>query len=560
MNGGNILEKLTLFASQSKYIMNISVLKKSLLIAALVVSTALSAQKKGTEEPKAPVTLQWQHGDMAADNLPGVSSFKAYTELLKDKKPQPIIVAVIDSGTETFHPDLKKNIWINTDEIPANGIDDDKNGYIDDMHGWSFLGGKDGDVEGDNLEFTRIYKQLKDKFDGKDASTIAKADKKEYERYLKFKEGYESRVNGAKEEKAQFDQFYQFFVMADGMMKGATGKEEYTIDDLKAIEPKDEMTSQFRTAMIQLLEADILSQIDAWKQHVEDQMKYSYNLELDTRQIVGDNYADMYEKSYGNNHVDGPAAEHGTHVAGIIGATHNDFGIDGICKSAQLMIIRAVPNGDERDKDVANAIRYAVDNGAKIINMSFGKSYSPNKEVVDEAVRYAESKGVLLVHAAGNDGKSIDKADNFPTKIYKNKKQCSTWIEVGASGPDVNNLAASFSNYGKKNVDIFAPGMDVYSTMVGDSYKKENGTSMASPVTAGVAAALWSYYPELTAQQVKEILMKSSVSYKKQKVALPGSQSEEKPEGKKVAFGTLSKSGGVVNLYQAVLLAEKMKK
>ncbi|MEZ4800088.1 MAG: S8 family serine peptidase [Flavobacteriales bacterium] len=278
-------------------------------------------------------------------------------------------------------------------------------------------------------------------------------------------------------------------------------------------------------------------------------MKFSYNLDMDTRTIVGDDYANVNQRNYGNNHVDGPAAEHGMHVAGIIGAVVNGFGIDGIAHNVKLMIIRCVPNGDERDKDVANAIRYAVDNGAKVINMSFGKSYSPQKEAVDEAVRYAESKGVLLIHAAGNDSKNIDKSDNFPTKKYLNGKTCSTWIEVGASGSTPGELVAPFSNYGKKSVDVFAPGVDIYSTYTGGSYKKESGTRcMASPVTAGVAAALWSMYPELTAQQVKEILIKSAVPYKKLKVTLPGSETEEKPDGKPIAFGSLSKTGAVVNL------------
>ncbi len=527
---------------------------------ALFLSLGIHAisQSNAPEAPKATLELQWQHADLTNDKLFGVSAQKAYNELLKGKKPSPIIVAVLDSGTETFHPDLNKNIWMNTDEIPSNGIDDDKNGYIDDVHGWSFIGGKDGDVRGDNLEFTRIYKDLKDRFDQKDAASISSEEKKEYEKYLSFKKQYEDRVAKSKEEKAQYDQFIMFYSMADAAMKGATGKEKYTVEDLKAIQSKDEMTVQFQTVMIQLMEGGIIDQLEDWRNQVEDQVNYSYNLELDTRKIVGDNYADPRERIYGNNHIDGPAAEHGTHVAGIIGATANGFGIDGICPTAQLMIVRCVPAGDERDKDVANAIRYAVDNGAKIINMSFGKAYSPQKQVVDEAVQYAESKGVLLIHAAGNDGKNIDVKDNFPTKIYNNKKSCSTWMEIGASDSDPSKLAASFSNYGKKEVDVFAPGVDVYSTMTNNTYKKNSGTSMASPVTAGVAAALWSYYPQLTAQQVKEILEKSAVKHKG-KVPLPGSATEEKPEGKSVSFKKLSRTGGVVNLYEAVKLAEKYK-
>lgn len=536
--------------------MNKHFLRLSLLGCISAASLFSFAQGTGASEPQAPVTLQWQNGDIMDDGVIGVSAFKAY-KAFGEKKTSPIIVAVIDSGTETWHPDLKNNIWINSDEMPGNGVDDDGNGYIDDMHGWSFIGGPDGDVREDNLEFTRIYKGLKDKFEGRDVASITKEEKNEYERYLKFKENYNKRIEKAKEEKAQFDQFNQFFMMADGMLKGAIGKEAYTLEDLQALQADNEMLEGFRQMMIELISQNALSELDAWKEHVESQMKYSYNLDMDTRSIVGDNYADVNQRNYGNNHVDGPAAEHGTHVAGIIGAVVNGFGIDGIAHNVKLMIVRCVPNGDERDKDVANAIRYAVDNGAKIINMSFGKSYSPQKEAVDEAVRYAESKGVLLIHAAGNDSKNIDKSDNFPTKKYLNGKTCSTWIEVGASGSTPGELVASFSNYGKNSVDVFAPGVEIYSTYTGDSYKKESGTSMASPVTAGVAAALWSMYPNLTAQQVKEILIKSAVPYKKLKVTLPGSETKEKPDGKSIAFGSLSKSGAVVNLFKAIELAEK---
>lgn len=536
--------------------MNRTILTTGLFLGLSTIPFLSQAQGTGINEPQAPLSLQWQHADLVDDGFIGVSSNKAYATFT-NRKPTPIIVAVIDSGTETFHPDLKSNIWINTDELPGNGIDDDKNGYIDDMFGWSFLGGANGDVKEDNLEFTRIYKGLKDRFEGKDEASISKADKADYERYLKFKENYKKRLDSAKEEKAQFDQFMQVYRMADGMMKGVLNQESYTLEDIKGIEATDDMTLGFKQMMIELLENDVISQLDAWKEHVDSQVKFSYNLDLDTRQIVGDNYSDVNERIYGNNHVDGPAAEHGTHVAGIIGAAVNGFGIDGIAHNVKLMVIRCVPNGDERDKDVANAIRYAADNGAKVINMSFGKSYSPQKEAVDAAVKYAESKGVLLIHAAGNDSKNVDKADNFPNKKYANGKTCSTWIEVGASGSTPAALAADFTNYGKKSVDVFAPGVEIYSTYTGDSYKKESGTSMASPVTAGVAAALWSMYPELTAVQVKNILLKSAVSYKKAKVTLPGSETEEKPEGKEIAFGKLSKTGAVVNLYKAMEMAEK---
>ena len=532
--------------------MNKRFLKTGIFLLFLGLSTASISQEVSNAE--VGIDKQWQNADYAVDGLPGVSAAKAYIDIINGKKQAPVVVAVIDSGTETFHPDLKANLWTNTDEIPSNGIDDDKNGYIDDMHGWSFIGGKEGDVAQDNLEFTRVYKGLKDRFDGKTADGISKEEKADYEKYLRFKKDFETRLESAKEGKAQFDGFYPVFLMADNTMKTLIGKETYTLEDLQKVEAKDENTNGLKQLMINLYETGVVDQIPAWKKQVEETLKYSYNLDFDPRSIVGDDYSNAREQFYGNNHIDGPEADHGTHVGGIIGATHNDIGMDGICKSAQLMIIRCVPAGDERDKDVANAIRYAVDNGAKVINMSFGKSHSPNKNVVDDAVRYAESKGVLLIHAAGNDNKNLDKSDNFPTKKYSDGGECSTWIEVGASGPELSTLAAEFSNFGKKSVDIFSPGVDIYSTVPGSKYQNNSGTSMAAPVLAGVAATIWSLYPELTAQQVKEILIESGIDYKKQSVKLPGS------EKKKVKFKKLSKSGKVVNLYSALKMAESYKR
>jgi len=523
-------------------------------ILSLAISGICSLKTSAQAIATAPVDVsgQWQNADFSADGLIGTSAWRAYSELLSGKKPVPVIVAIIDSGTEVSHSDLVGSLWVNSDEISGNGVDDDRNGYIDDIHGWSFIGGPNGNVEQDNLEFTRIYVDLKKRFGSKTVDEVGKSDQKDFERYQKMQLEFDIRVQKAKVEQAEYDQIMQFYQVSDMMVKQEVQKDSYTLEDVKSIEPKDELMAAVVDFMMVVFEEDLLSQLDEYKAHIDDQFNYSYNLEFDPRTIVGDNYSDSREKYYGNNHIHGPKADHGTHVAGIVGAAKNGLGIDGICGSCQLMIIRCVPNGDERDKDVANSIRYAADNGAKVINMSFGKSYSPQKEVVDEAVRYAESKGVLLIHAAGNDGKDIDKKDNFPNDRYLDGKTCKAWIEVGASGQDASGLCADFSNYGKKNVDLFAPGVNIYSTMIGDSYKVESGTSMAAPVVAGVAAALWSYYPELTALQVKSILLKSGVSYKKTKVTLPGTT-------KQVAFGKLSSTGKVVNLYQAVKLAEGMK-
>ncbi|MFN0032579.1 MAG: S8 family serine peptidase [Flavobacteriales bacterium] len=521
------------------------------LAATVHTATAQSQTETDYRAIEAATNLQWQHADYAADGLAGTSANKAYSELLKGKKSTTVVVAIIDSGTETFHPDLKDNIWTNADEIPDNGVDDDKNGYVDDIHGWSFIGGAGGDVEHDNLEFTRIYKELKNKYEKKDASTLSGDEKKEYARYVKMKADYDQRMKKAQEDEQLYSLVKNSYEGLDKMLTEHFKKADYTKEELQAVEGE---MKEIAAAMLQLREAGLPDIFPEWKDQVQGMVKYNLNLTYDPRSKVGDNYRDSREKDYGNNHIDGPHADHGTHVGGIVGAVRNAYGMDGIADNVRLMVIRCVPNGDERDKDVANAIRYAADNGARIINMSFGKSFSPQKDVVDEAVKYAESKGVLMVHAAGNDNKNIDTAANFPTDKYNDGTFCGTWLEVGASGQTTDQLAASFSNYGKKNVDLFSPGVEIFSTVPGDKYKPNDGTSMASPVAAGVAAVLMSYYPELSAADIKVIMMQSAQNYGKMKVPMPGN------DKKKVKFKKLSVTGGVVNLYNALKLAETWKK
>ena len=458
----------------------------------------------------------WHMKDAETDGIPGVGAERAYREIFAGKTSTTVVVAVIDSGTESFHPDLEANIWTNADEIPGNGVDDDKNGYVDDIHGWSFIGGAGGDVSVDNLEFTRVYKKLKQRFESvTDPKNLSKTDKVEYDRYLRLKADYDHRMDDANQNLMQFGLIDMMLNQSKQNVADLLGKSDYTAEEVMAIEPKDEMMQSAVGLVLMSMQSEFMDQLKQAKEHYEVMSKFQLNLDFDPRFMVGDNYDDASEKFYGNNHIDGPEAEHGTHVGGIIGAVRNDYGMNGVADNVKLMIIRCVPNGDERDKDVANSIRYAVDNGAKIINMSFGKSYSPYKSVVDEAVKYAESKGVLLVHAAGNDTKNVDVEPNFPKDKYDDGGYCSTWIEIGASGPSTDALAADFSNFGKTSVDVFAPGVDIFSTAPGGTYKDNSGTSMAAPVVAGVAATLMSYYPNLTAKDVKEILMKSSVKYPK---------------------------------------------
>ncbi len=498
----------------------------------------------------------WFNEDVKSQKVNGVSTEKAY-QLLENKKSETIIVAVIDSGIDIEHEDLNEVIWLNEDEIAGNGLDDDKNGFIDDIHGWNFIGGKDGmNVGPDNFEVTREYKRLRVKYDGKKSSK-----KPEYEYWQEIEKVYFDGLKKAKSQRDYLDQLVSQINRNNKLLTAYLAVDELTPDLLSTINSPDMLIMQavnFMSNMLNLIEdAQLADVLESWEEgysHYNNQVEFGYNLEFDARAIIGDDPDNLAEVGYGNNDVKGIDTDnfHGTHVAGIIAAKrNNNIGIDGIADNVKIMALRAVPDGDEYDKDVANAIRYAVDNGAQIINMSFGKAYSPNKKYVDNAVRYAEDHGVLLVHAAGNSGKNIDEQLNFPTKHLAKKDVASNWLEVGASnwGND-EELAASFSNYSHNTVDLFAPGVAIYSTAPENNYKTADGTSMASPVAAGVAALVLSYYPYLTIADLKDILMQSSRKFKGLMVVKPGTEDE------KVDFAGLSISGGIINAYEAVKLAE----
>jgi subtilisin family serine protease len=497
----------------------------------------------------------WYNLDKANDNVQGVSSEKAYEELLKGKKSTTIVVAIIDSGVDEEHEDLKDVMWINEDEIAGNGIDDDKNGYIDDVYGWNFIGGKDGkNINKDSYEVTRVYSYLKNK----------KRNKKEEARYKAVREVYDAKVTGMQTSKQETATIY-------GVMTSlveALGDKPMTAENVRAIEGKGEkitMAKQMFEAVFggrletpqDTVPADlVIKQLEGALSYYSDALDHGYNEEFNPRDIVGDDYMNSKEKIYGNNDVTGPDARHGTHVAGIVGAVRtNNLGNKGVADNVRLMAVRAVPDGDERDKDVANAIIYAVDNGAKVINMSFGKAYAFDKKIVDKAVKYAEKKGVLLVHAAGNSALNTDVESNYPNKYFKDKttKPYTNWLEVGAlSWKDGADAPAVFSNYGKRNVDLFAPGVDIYATVPGSEYEALSGTSMASPVTAGVAALVWSYYPSLTVKELRKCLVESTVKMNDY-VNVPGGQGATQVE-----FKDLCNTSGVVNAYNALKMAEKM--
>ena len=505
--------------------------------------------------PTAPT--DWFLLDPEADRMQGVSSEKAYSSLLKGQPSRTVIVAVIDSGVDIDHEDLKSVIWTNEDEIPGNGIDDDKNGYIDDVHGWNFIGGKNGNVNEDTYELTREYIRLQKKYGAIGDGKVPKKQRAEFASFKKVRDKFEKLRDKNQKQYDQYRNIYGNIRMSVDTLKAVMKVDKLTLtllDSFKTTDPTLAFAKSFTTSMLKRMgdDGDIdqaLAELVEGVKYYKVIVEYGYNPDFDSRLIVGDNYNNLNERIYGNNDVKGADAEHGTHVAGIIAADRkNNIGIKGIADNVRIMSIRTVPDGDERDKDVANAIRYAVDNGAQIVNMSFGKSISPDKEVVDQAVKYAEKKGVLLIHAAGNDSEDIDKEKNFPTRNYLNGKGANNWLEVGASswGTD-ESFVAGFSNYGKKNVDLFAPGVEIYSTTPENTYKNQSGTSMACPTTVGVAALVMSYFPDLTPMQVLEILKKSTRKFDGLKV--------QKPGGGTTDFNNLSNTGGLVNAYEAVKMA-----
>jgi subtilisin family serine protease len=486
----------------------------------------------------------WFNMSANYSSVQGVGSDIVYDFMLPPLKPQPIIVAVLDSGVDIDHEDLKNKLWTNEDEIPDNGIDDDGNGYIDDVHGWNFLGNSLGiNVDQDTLEVTR-----------------------EYKKYLELKEGNHwippKKRKYYQGVEADYLENVEYYTTALEQVTAATEQANgYKAQILALVEHKD-FTVDGLQVLLSHSNADVvaaaqglLGVFDSWysfeylesrTSRYKESLDYHYNLDFDTRRdIVMDDITNPWEKGYGNNDVKGPVGAHGTHVAGIIAAERNNgLGIEGIADHAQIMAVRMVPNGDERDKDIANAVRYAVDNGAKIINMSFGKSYSPRKHIVDHAFRYAARKGVLIVHSAGNSKTDNDIKPSFPNRFAKHKwsRPISTWMDVGASAKYADDsMVASFSNFGQETVDVFAPGYRVLSSTPDNNYAAYSGTSMAAPVVSGVAALVWSHYPELSAKELKALLMSKSRTYPELLVKKPSSPEDLVP------FSTLSISGGIVD-------------
>lgn len=502
----------------------------------------------------AQLPANWQNLDLKKDSIFGISTEKAYDELLKGKIARPVIVAVIDAGIDTTHEDLKAILWHNPKEKPGNRKDDDHNGYVDDVYGWSFLGSAKGNVKEDNIELTRQVRQGYALFGNKDSTSIRPTDWPAYRAWKKEQSQLDSQLNAAH---VVLNNIHRYRASIDTIMT-TIGTKHPNPEQLQAFFPKTDWQKWMKENLIKVMQEHpdayqyLSDALNRDEQHANTEVEYQLNINFDPRKIVGDDYFNSAQQKYGTPDVYGPAASHGTHVAGIIAAVRNNkIGINGVADHVQIMTVRVVPEGDERDKDVANGIKYAVDNGAKVINMSFGKGYSQDKHAVDEAVKYAMSHDVLIVHAAGNGNIDLDFNKSYPNPYYEDGSgEAPSWIEVGASGPHFDRqLKAPFSNYGKNTVDVFAPGEKIRSTIPGSKYENYDGTSMAAPVVSGLAALIREYYPKLTAVQVKEIICKSVVNFPHHVFLQKGNQMIP------IEFSELSKSGGVVNAFNALKLA-----
>lgn len=494
-----------------------------------------------TEEEKE----NWGHLDLIRDTIPGMSVDKAYEEIIGNRKGKPVVVAVIDAGIDLEHEDLDDVLWVNKDERPGNGIDDDNNGYVDDIHGYNFL----GDSYDEQLEYTRILR-----LGLGDAALQQEA-----------REKLEEERQEASANKERYTQILQAVTNAHQAVSEKLGKEDYTAKEVAAIEASSQEMQQAKAVLSQMFQYEesipkVIEEIQGGVDYYTEKLEYHLNVDFNGREVVGDDPYDIDDRGYGNGDpmpLD-EDEDHGTHVAGIIAAERNNgMGANGVANNARIMALRAVPNGDEYDKDIALAIRYAVDNGAKIINASFGKSFSPKAEWVYDAIRYAARNNVLIVHAAGNDGADLDDPENpnFPNdQIGDEPEIADNVITVGALEPSYgSNMVASFSNYGKVNVDVFAPGAKVYSTVFDNDYDFMGGTSMAAPAVSGLAALIWSYYPDLTASQVKGIILESGLTTKSA-VVVAGDQE------KSSSFDAISKSGKMANAYNAMILADQVAK
>ncbi len=481
----------------------------------------------------------WGHLDLEQDTIPGMALEKAYREIIKGRKGEKVIVAVIDSGIDIDHEDLNDVIWTNDDEIPNNGKDDDNNGYVDDIHGWNFL----GETYHEQFEYVRLLA----------------SGNTSHPRYNEANALYESEYQKYYQAKLRNEEIAQIIKDTDNLLANHLNKRDYTIEEVKAINTDNQELSRARQIALNVHAngstiAEASEEINGILERVNNTLNYKLNKNFSGRK-TGDDINDLSDTGYGNGDVKpkGTIEDHGTHVAAIIAAERNNsIGMNGVANNVEIMAIRTTPRGDEYDKDVALGIRYAVDNGAKVINASFGKAFSPHSEWVRDAIKYASDNDVVFVHASGNEGVNVDLKPHFPDDNVNFVEVSKTFIAVGSLTYKYGSkMISDFSNYGKKNVDIFAPGSDIYSAIPGNKYKFYGGTSMAAPGVAGIAALLRSQYPNLTAAQVKDIILESGLALTT-RVVVAGDPSNVKP------FADLSKSGKIANAYNALIMASKI--
>jgi subtilisin family serine protease len=512
-------------------------MKRNLLTAAtLCIATISLAQHQTPTTPKP----NWYNLDLEDDGQFGISIDKSYQELLKGKKSSPVIVAVIDGGLDVTHEDLKNVVWLNPKEIPGNGVDDDKNGYVDDIHGWNFLGSSKESFEYDNDLIVMEVRRLMARFGDKDSTQVPKKELADYRKYLSKKIELEGNVARLQQE---IENTNRFLTDINAVL-ARLGKENPTLDDFNKFVPANPSEQKAQQFIIPVLKnnPDLKSYLEQSKAQLTEKqhdVDYHLNLEYDPRKKYAEEFSALRGRFYGNGNVYGAVPpEHGTHVAGILAAQRdNGIGINGVAAAVKVMAVRAIPDGYGLDKDQANAIRYAVDNGAKVINMSFGLSTATDRKIVEEAVNYALAKDVLFIQAAGNGHDNLDSGTGYPNRQSSvDQKFVDAFIKVGASGfTDDAQLVVPFSNYGKQSVDVFAPGLGINSTLPGNRYEAHSGTSMAAPVVAGLAAVIRAYFPKLKAKQVKEVIMHSVIQ--------------------RDVLKNLCVSSGIVNAYRAIKLA-----
>lgn len=522
----------------------------------------------------------WFQKDYQQDAVPGISLDKYYTQNKKKPKSKSVIVAVIDTQIDIHHEDLKGQLWINTKEIPNNGIDDDHNGYVDDVNGWNFLGTPSGGyVVWANFEYTRLVRDWAPLFKNKTESQIPVQELSNLKEYHRALTKLEEEAIYYKNWLKSLNYSVVTYPAAKDSLKRYFPKEDYSYQQLDSMYKKYKINDKtFRKrredgdmdigTMIGFMKARFdfneksLADVKENETQIDSIVNKNLNLNFNERTAIGDDPS-VLEKGYGNNNISNikvgyrPIQDHATKVSGIIAANRtNSIGIKGIAENVKIMPLNISASGDEHDKDIAMAIRYAVDNGAKVINMSFGKEFSLHKQWVFEAFQYAEEHDVLLVHVAGNNSFNVDENPYYPSDIaYDDSKEvCGNFINVGSISSKLDSsFVSSFSNYGKQNVDLFAPGEEIYTTTYPNTYATDSGTSLAGPMVSGTAALIWSYYPKLSVQQVKQIILESGTAYDIE-VLVPGG------EGTKVKFSELSKSGKVLNVYDAMELAKKVSK